>query len=273
MNTYKTSPRSLVASLYRNRQLLLDLALRETTSRHKGSALGIFWTLLTPLFLLCIYTFIFSEIFKSRWPDLNDASKASFAIILFSGLIAFNFFSECLSRAPSVIVANQNFVKKIIFPLEILPCVTLLSALIQFLISLAILFVFQIILMGRIPLTALLAPLAFLPLFMLTLGLSWFLAAAGVYIRDIGHTIGLILTALLFLSPIFFPLSSFPEEWRHFASLNPLALPIEQLRNVIVFSKGLDMSYMLYYTAFALIIMWLGYWSFQASRRGFADVI
>ncbi|WP_313463237.1 ABC transporter permease [Pseudomonas nitroreducens] len=273
MKKFRTSPRSLLGSLYRNRQLLLDLSWREITSRYKGSVFGILWSMLTPILMLGIYTFIFSEVFQSRWPTLNEGSRSSFALILFSGLIAFNFFSECVGRSPHIICSNPNFVKKVIFPLEILPCVTILSTLFHAMIGLAILFVFELIAFGSIPVTALLLPIAFAPLIFLTLGLTWFLSALGVYLRDIGQTIGIILTGLLFISPIFFPMSSFPERWRGLASLNPLALPIEQIRNVLIFSRGIDTNYLLYYMTASLAIAWLGYAVFQASRKGFADVL
>jgi len=273
MKKFEVSPLSLFSSLYNNRQLLLDLSWREITSRYKGSVFGMLWSMLTPILMLGIYTFIFSEVFQSRWPNINEGSRSSFALILFSGLIAFNFFSECVGRSPYIICSNPNFVKKVIFPLEILPCVTIISTLFHATIGLGILFIFELFAFGKIPATALLLPIAFAPLIFLTMGLTWLLAALGVYLRDIGQTIGIVLTGLLFISPIFFPMSSFPEKWRGLASLNPLAMPIEQIRNVLIFSKEIDTHYLMYYATTSLIIAWLGYAVFQASRKGFADVL
>jgi lipopolysaccharide transport system permease protein len=252
----------------------MDLARRDAIGRYKGSMLGIFWSLLTPLLMLCIYTFVFSEVFKSRW-GVGDqaASKTQFALILFSGMIMFNMFAECVSRAPTLILANANFVKKIIFPLEILPCVNILSALFHFTVSVAILLVAQIILNHSIPLTVVLIPIVLFPLFLLILGVTWWLSSTGVFLRDIGQTIGIFITALMFLSPVFFPVSSLPPRFQHWAYWNPLTFPIEESRNVLVFGIGIDWSHWIIYTLVSTLVAAAGFAWFQKTRRGFADVV
>lgn len=252
---------------------MMELAWRETIGRYKGSMFGLLWSLLIPLMMLGIYTFVFSEIFKSRWGGQASTSKSSFAVTLFAGLIIFNMFSECISRAPAIILANQNFVKKVVFPLEILPCVTVLSALFHALVSMAVLLTFELIGLGRIPATALLSPLILIPFVLFVLGLTWWLSATGVYLRDIGQTIGIFITGLMFVSPIFFPLSSFPARWRILALLNPLTYPIEQMRGLVVLGEPLAWHLWAPYTVFSIVFAWLGFAWFQKTRKGFADVL
>ena len=275
MNSFSVSPRRLVASLVKNRRLMLDLARRDAVGRYKGSFLGIFWSLATPLFMLGIYTFVFSEVFKSRWgaAGTQTASKGKFAIVLFAGMIMFNLFSECVSRAPTLILSHSNFVKKIVFPLEILPCVALLSALCHFCVSALILLVAEWLIAGTVPPTAVLLPVILAPLCVFILGVSWILAATGVYLRDISQTIGILITALMFLSPIFFPVSSLPERFRVFAYLNPLTYPIEQGRDVLVWGQSVVWGHWVIYSLIATAVAWLGFAWFQKTRRGFADVV
>lgn len=230
------------------------------------------WSLLTPIFMLTIYTFVFSEIFQARWTS-GSTSKTEFAIVLFTGLIMFNFFSENVMRAPALIVSNVNFVKKIVFPLEILACVNMASAMFHMLISLLVLLLFQFFLTGTLPLTMLLLPFVIMPLSLFCLGISWFLSAIGVFLRDIGQTIGIFVTGLMFLSPVFFPLSSIPVRWQNIAKLNPLVFPIEQARNVQIWGVMLNWNDWIIYTTFASLTAWLGFVCFQKTRRGFPDVL
>ena len=256
---------------------MLDLARRDAVGRYKGSFLGILWSFLTPLLMLSVYTFVFSEVFKSRWGGAGagpqTASKGEFAVVLFAGMIMFNLFSECISRAPNLILSHSNFVKKIVFPLEILPCVTLLSALFHLCVSVLILLLAEWFIVGSVPPTAFLLPIVIAPLCVLVLGVSWALAATGVYLRDIGQTIGILVTALMFLSPVFFPVSSLPERLRTFVYMNPMTYPIEQSRDVLVWGQTIDWTRWSVYTAIAVVVAWLGFAWFQKTRRGFADVI
>lgn len=263
----------MVSSLARNRGLVFELAWRETVGRYKGSVFGLFWSLIIPLLMLAIYTFVFSEIFVTRWGGAAAQSKTSFAVILFAGLIIFNVFAECVTKAPTIVLSNANFVKKVIFPLEILPCVTVLSALFHAAVSIGVLLVFQWLSSGSVPVTAWLVPLVLMPVILLLVGLAWLLAALGVYLRDVGQTVGIIMTGMLFISPIFFPVSSFPERWRILADINPLTYPIEQMRDVLVMGRPLIWESWLLYFAFAATVAWIGFAAFQKSRRSFADVI
>ncbi|WP_213226350.1 ABC transporter permease [Caballeronia sp. NK8] len=275
MQSFSASPTFLIRSLVKNHRLMFDLARRDAVGRYKGSFLGIFWSLLTPLLMLSVYTFVFNGIFKSRWAGggVQTGSHAEFAVVLFAGMIVFNVFSECVNRAPAMILSNTNFVKKIIFPLEILPCVNLLSALFHASVSIAILLLAEWYVQGYVPPTAFLLPLVYAPLCLLILGISWALSATGVYLRDIGQTIGIAVMALMFLSPIFFPVSSLPPKIRVYVYWNPLTFPIEQSRNVLVWGKTLDWTVWGVYVLISVGVAWFGFAWFQKTRKGFADVV
>lgn len=227
--------------------------------------------------MLSIYTFVFSVVFKVRLDSQNGSAiyddEFAFALLLFTGLILFNLFSECLARAPGLILANINYVKKIIFPLEILPLISLCSALFHAGISFLVLFSFLLITSHPIEWTVIFLPIILLPLVFLTLGLSWILASIGVFVRDIGQFIGLILTMLLFLSPIFYPASALPESIRDYLFLNPLTLIIEQARAVILYGQLPDWGSLILYYLFAFLIAWTGLLWFNKTRKGFADVL
>jgi homopolymeric O-antigen transport system permease protein len=282
--TLERSPSRLVrhgwtARFLERASLSYSLARHEVLGRYRGSALGLLWSLLTPLFMLAIYTFVFGTIFKARWNGTEASSSgethstAEFAIILFAGLIVFQLFAEVINRAPTLILSHATYVKKVVFPLEILPVVALGSALFHALISLAVLLTFSLFVHGSIPLTALLLPLVLAPFLVMILGLSWFLASLGVYVRDISQFLGTVVTALLFLSPVFFPASALPEHIRSFIFLNPLALPAEEARNVLIWGKAPDWHALGLYAIVALGVATLGRLWFEKMRKGFADVL
>ena len=272
MQYFSISPKEMAASLWRNRSLAKALVQREVVGRYRGSFMGILWSFFNPVFMLAVYTFVFSVVFKARWNAGSD-SKTEFALVLFAGLIVFNLFSECINRAPGLILANANYVKKVVFPLEVLPWVTLGSALFHALISLGVWFIAYLILFGLPHVTALLLPLVMLPLLFLVIGVSLLLASLGVYLRDVSHFIGILTTVLMFLSPIFYPASALPEEYRHLLLLNPLTPVIEQARDVLFWGKVPDLTILSVYLVGAAVVAWLGFAWFQKTRKGFADVL
>ncbi len=272
MRHFSASPREMAASVWRNRGLTAALIQREVVGRYRGSVLGIFWSLFNPIFMLLIYTFVFSVVFKARWHAGSD-SKTEFALVLFAGLIVFNLFAECFSRAPGLVLANVNYVKKVVFPLEILPWVSLGSALFHTLISVLVWLSAYAILFGWPHPTVLLLPLVLLPLMLLVLGVSWILASLGVYLRDVAQFIGLVTTVLMFLSPIFYPVSALPEAYRPLLLLNPLTPVIEQAREVLFWGRVPDLGLLAIYLLAATLVAWLGFAWFQKSRKGFADVL
>lgn len=199
----------MVATLWRNRELIHASAKREVVGRYRGSILGLFWSFFNPLLMLVVYTFVFSEIFKARWGGGGD-SKTEFALVLFAGLIVFNLFAECANRAPGLILSNPNYVKKIVFPLEILPFVGLLAALYHALISLIVWLVAYVVLYGVPHITVLYLPLVIGPFCLFIMGFTWLLASLGVYLRDVSQFIGVLTSVLMFISPIFYPATVLP---------------------------------------------------------------
>ena len=272
MQDFSSSPKEMIVSLWRNRSLVKALTQREVIGRYRGSVFGILWSFFNPIFMLLVYTFVFSVVFKARWSVGSD-SKTEFALVLFAGLIVFNLFSECANRAPGLILANANYVKKVVFPLEILTWVALGSAMFHALISLGVWLIAYLILFGMPHITVLLLPLVILPLGLLIIGLTWGLAALGVYLRDVSQFIGILTTVLMFLSPIFYPASALPEDYRHLLLLNPLTPAIEQARDVLFWGKAPDITTFSIYLVGATLVAWLGFAWFQKTRKGFADVI
>ncbi|WGZ93714.1 MAG: ABC transporter permease [Candidatus Thiothrix putei] len=267
------SPLAIVQSVWSNRQLIWQMSKREVLGRYRGSMIGLAWSFFNPIFMLVVYTFVFSVVFKARWGVDTNANQGSFAVILFAGLVVHGLLAECLNRAPSLILSNVNYVKKVVFPLEILPWVTLISALFHTGISVLILLVAELALMNHVPWTVLLLPLVWLPFVVGIMGVSWFLASLGVYLRDVVQITGLLTTVLLFMSPVFYPLSALPEKFQEWLLLNPLTFIIEQTRQVVIWGNLPDWSGLLIYALFASMTAWLGFAWFQKTRRGFADVL
>lgn len=274
INPHAAQPTSLVAlakSLWRNRQLIVQMTNREVVGRYKGSAMGLAWSFFNPVFMLLVYTFVFSTIFKSRWG--GDDSRTLFAVVLFVGMIVLGLFSEVVNRASSIILSNVNYVKKVVFPIEILPVIAMGAALFHSLISLGVLLVAFILFNGYLHWTVIFTPLVLLPLVIVTLGISWMLAAIGVFLRDVGQTIGMVTTVLMFLSPVFYPVTAVPERFRPFIMANPLTFIIEQARDVLIWGHCPNWIGLVIYTIVATLVAWAGYALFQKTRKGFADVL
>lgn len=260
-----------------NFSFIFPLIRRAIAGRYRGSFLGMLWAVLSPLFMLAIYTFVFGYVMRARFSvpgtEMAEHSTAQFAVTLFCGLTIYQFFSEVLAAAPSTILNNSNYVKKIVFPIEVLPVVSAGAALFHTAISVVILLVFTFVIFGSVSWTVVLAPVVFAPLFLMTLGFAWVLASVGVYFRDIGQIVPPLLTASMFLSPIFFPRTALPDWLQPYLSLNPLAIPVEALRDVAIFGVLPDWTLLGLYSLAAIVIAYLGYQFFQATRRGFADVL
>lgn len=272
MRDFSASPREMVASLWRNRNLINASVKREVLGRYRGSALGILWSFFNPLFMLAVYTIVFSVVFKARWGGGSD-SKAEFALVLFAGLMMFNLFAECINRAPGLILSNVNYVKKVVYPLEVLPAITLLSAMFHALISLCVWLLAYCLFFGVPHATVLLLPFIIFPFVMFIMGLSWILASLGVYLRDVSQIIGVITSVLMFMSPIFYPASALPENYRHLIYLNPLTPVIEMTRDVLYWAQIPNLQLLVIYWLATSFIAWIGFAWFQKTRKGFADVL
>ncbi|TAL00911.1 MAG: ABC transporter permease [Rhodospirillaceae bacterium] len=269
---FPTSPRAIAVSFWRNRNLIGLLAKREAVGRYQGSILGLLWSFFHPLLMLTVYTFVFSIVFKARWGGAGE-SRTVYALVLFSGLMVFSLFAECLNRAPALILNNVNYVKKVVFPLEILPWVALGSALFHMIVSLIVWMGFYLIIFGAPPVTVLLFPLVLLPLLLLVMGLSWLLASLGVYIRDVTQIVGVTTSVLMFLTPIFYPLSALPERLQPVLYANPLTLVVEQTRDVLIWGKAPCWTSLGLFILASAVVAWAGFVWFQKTRRGFADVL
>ena len=267
-----------------------QLVWREVAGRYRGATLGMVWSLLNPLLMLASYTFVFSTVLKAKWappsapvpsPGAGPAaavvpaagSNTEFAIILFIGLIIFGIFAEVINRAPSLVLSNGHYVKRIVFPLETFVPVAMGTALFHAAISLVVLFAFMLFEHGGLPLTALWLPIILAPFVLLTMGLGWLFASLGVYLRDISQLMPSIMNMLMFMSPIFIPSSSLPDWIRPWLYLNPVTVPVEQARNVLFWHQAPDVTMLLLYTAAAIVIAVFGFEWFDKTRKGFADVI
>jgi len=268
-----TSPLALIKSLWRNRQLIMQMTKREVIGRYKGSIMGLAWSFFNPVFMLTVYTFVFSVIFKSRWGIGGEESKTQFAVVLFVGMIVHGLFAEVLNRAPGLILSNVNYVKKVVFPLDTLPIIAMGAALFHSFISLGVLLAAFAMFNGYLHWTVIFTPLVLLPLVILTVGFAWMLASLGVFLRDVGQTIGIITSVMMFLSPVFYPITTLPEKFRPWIMANPLTFIIEQAREVLIWGRLPDWLGLGIYTLVATVVAWAGYTWFQKTRKGFADVL
>ena len=262
-----------MSRMLRYRHLLWQLVRRELMSRYRSSILGALWALMTPLLMLLVYAMVFGEIFRMRWSAEATESRGEFALLLFAGMLVFNFFSECLSRAPLLIVQHANYVKKVVFPLALLPLAAMLASLVHALVSMLILMIGRWFVYDSIPVTALLFPVVLLPVVFLVMGFGWFLSSLGVYIRDISQIMGILLTGMMFLSPVFYPSSQIPERWRAMFALNPLSVPIEQARETLVLGRVPALAEMFSGLLIGLMVALAGFVWFHRTRSGFADVL
>ena len=269
---HSISPAFLLKSIRSHRQLIAQMAWREVVGRYQGSILGLAWSFFNPLLMLLVYTFVFSVIFKARW-SLGTEGNVDYALILFVGLIAHGFFSEVLNRSPGLILSNANYVKKVVFPLELLPVIGLLSALFHSLVNVVVLLIAFMVTGKSLGWTVLFFPVVFLPLAVLALGLSWGLASLGVYVRDVSQTVGIVTMLLMFLAPVVYPVSAVPEHLRPLLMANPLTFIIEQSRNVLIWGRSPAWGGLLLFFCMSALVAWLGFFWFQKTRKGFADVI
>lgn len=266
---------------WRHRALIFQLARREIEQRYQGSMLGLLWAVLQPVMLLAVYTFVFGTILEMRWTIadgtgnavVHDVSTGRFALLLFSGLILFNIFGDCTTRAPNLLREHAVFVTKIVFPVEILPWATLVVALFNAAIASTVLTAFHLVLFGLPAATAWLAPLVVIPTVCMVMGISWALASIGLYLDDTRQAIGLVVTMTLFLSPVFYPLTIVPDPYRSLLYANPLTVGIESLRDVYFFGTLPDPIDFLFYLAAGWAVLWCGFAWFQRTKRGFADVL
>jgi lipopolysaccharide transport system permease protein len=272
-----------VLQLWSERDLVRQLTAREILGRYRGSHLGVLWSFLTPLLMLAVYTMVFGAIFRRSWSGLPGAAAApgqgwaghlEFALTVFCGLLVFNVFSECVSKAPNLVVHQPSYVKKVVFPLEILPVAVLGSSLAHAAVGLALLVVGLACLdPARLSPAMLWFPLVLAPLAMLCLGLGWILSSLGVFVRDIEHPVGVAVTMLFFLSAIFYSPADVPESLRWLVWANPLALLVEDARRTLLWGRAPDWPLWAGCCAASTVVLQLGWLWFMKSRRWFSDVL
>lgn len=269
------NPLHMLRSLYHNRELIWNLTKREVNSTYQGSFLGGLWTIIVPFMMMAIYTLVFSVIFQTRWNtgSTQPTPRGEFALILYTGLTAFNVFSTVINRSPGLVLAVPNYVKKVVFPLEILPVVATASAIITSLINVALILAGSVLVYHAISPTVWLLPLVYIPLILLTLGLAWFLSSLGVFIRDIGQVTSVIIQALFFLTPIVYSIDSIPQNIRFLAALNPLGLIIDGLRRTLLWGTMPDWESWAAVTLTCAVVALLGFVWFSVTKKGFADVM
>lgn len=259
----------LPLSIFQHRYILGQLIKRDVLLRYRGAYFGLMWIFLNPIIMLGIFVFVFGHIFQMKWPQ--NTGSIPYALHLYCGLIAFNIFSEAVSRAPSAVRGYPSYVKKIVFPVELLPIVPMGSALAHAAFNFIILFL-ALAWVGELHASQWLIPLLLLPLFLFSLGLAWFLAAWGVFIKDMTQIVPVFVQMMLFLSPVFYPVQAVPTALRGIYSYNPLGAVIESLRGVLV-GHAIAWTGWVAAMIIALIVLFAGFAFFQHSRDEFADVL
>lgn len=256
----------------KHKELVYQFVKRDLSTKYKGSFLGQAWSFLNPLIMLSVYTFVFSVIFKAKWGK-TDENIFTFGLTLFAGFIVYNIFAEVVNRSTSIITSNPNYVKKVVFPLEIFPVVLLGTAMVNALLSVLILCVSYYFIHLSFHWTVILVPIVLLPVMLLSLGLSWFMASIGVFVRDISHIVGLAVQVLMFLSPIFYPISAVPSYLQPLYALNPFGIVMEEMRRVVLSGDIPNWHNWFLVTIISYLICVLGYNFFQRSKGAFADVV
>ncbi len=269
---YRADPLYIPGSIVEHRFVIGQLAKRAILGRYRGTVLGLLWSLVTPLLLLAVYTFVFGTILQVRWVS-QSGGNAEFAAILFSGMLVHGILAECLTQASTLIVANPQYVKKVVFPLEALPWVTVISAFFQGVISTGILLAYLFFVQGGIPWTAVLFPIPLFVLAFVCIAAGWLISATAVYLKDIAQMMGLLSTVLFFMAPILYPKTALPVEFQNLLYLNPLTYIIEQFRAVVLWGELPNWNGLALYGIVSVAIAWMSLAWFQKPRKGFADVL
>lgn len=259
------------ASVWGNRGLIRTLVRRDVLSRYTGSFGGAFWAVLNPLLLMMTYFFVFGIVMNTKFG--NDPSRTGFALYFLAGMLPWLAMSEALGRAPFVLSEHRNFIKKLVFPVETLPVNLVVSGLVTEAFGLALFIGALLVIRGHVGLSALWLPLALIPQVLLTAGLTWFLSALAVFVRDLGQVIGYLLTVLMFLTPIFYPESAVPPVAAGAMKFNPIYVLVRAYRATLLEDRAPDFASLAALGAISLIVLILGHAWFYKLRKSFPDLI
>lgn len=267
------NPATLARDLWTRRGLIGQMAFREFNQRYRASTFGMFWAIAQPLMMLVIFTVLFSQVFAAKVPGRETGNPMDFALMIYSGLLVYNLFSECVGRSASSIVGQPNYVKKVVFPLQTFPVSIAISALIMATINIVILCGANLIFRHTLPATLIVMPIVLLPVMMFAMGMGFFLSSLGVYIRDVEHVVAITLQVLFYLSPVFYSLDQLPPALAPYIELNPLSHMIENGRDVLLWGEWPSVGIYLGTLALGALSLQLGYAWFVKTRGGFADVL
>lgn len=267
------NPFAWAQALWIRRSLLWQFVQRNVELRHKGSHLGLVWSVLNPLLMLALYVFVFGYILKGKFGSIPNETSVDYALGVFLGLAIFHFLAEVLSTAPTIIVSSPNLVKKVVFPLEVLPAAGVGASLVHLLISLLLVLAGILILGPGIGANAVWAPLIFLPLIPLALGIGWLVSAVGVFFRDVGQIVGVLILGIMFSSGIFYPASSIPPAAWSVLRFNPVLLTVELSRNSLLWNHPINLTHLAYVAGVSLALCVFGYTVFRRTAPAFADVL
>lgn len=267
------NPARVWLDLWRHRDLIRQFTVREIAQKYRGTQLGLLWAVLQPLMTLAVFTFIFNAVFEVTWPE-GDATRAAYVVTVFTGMMVFALFSETVSNAPVIVLSRPNLVTKAVFPIEVLVCASVGSAIFVAMVSTGLILIATLLLLGTVHWTAVLIPIVLLPVVLLSLGLGWFLASLGVFLRDIRPVVTVLVTQVLyFMTPIFYPIERVPEAFRSYLYWNPMTQIVQDARRVLIWGRQPDWQGWAIVLLLSLVVMQLGYAWFMKSRRGFADVL
>jgi lipopolysaccharide transport system permease protein len=264
---------TFATDLWRNRQLLWQFSLRNIELRHRGSHLGLVWSVLNPLLMLGLYVFIFGFVFRGQFSETVPESRMDYALTVFLGLSIFHVIAEVLGSSPAMVVGNPNLVKKVVFPLEILPAANVVASIFHMVVSLVLVFLGMMFFGQGLSLNAFWLPLVIAPIILLALGAAWLFSAIGVFFRDIGQVVGFFSMALLFSSAVFYPISAIPAAAWSILRFNPVLLAIDLARNVLIWNQPINLQHYIYVVAFSVCFCVFGYWCFKRLKPAFADVL
>lgn len=262
--------------LHMKLDLWWQFTVRSVEMRHRGSYLGVFWTVLNPLLMLAMYVVVFGFIFRSKFNAFPHETPVDYSLAVFMGLILFHLTADTIAAAPTYIITNPNLVKKVVFPLEILPLANTSATWFHFGISFVLLLIACFV-TGRPPSASglLWLPIILAPHVLFTVGLSWILAALGVFFRDISQVVGFTSQVLLYASGVFIPvhaMQTYPLLW-NILKWNPLLHTVELSRRALLWDQPIDFQFLGYTWIAGTAVFLFGAWFFKKWQPAFADVL